>query len=61
MEWRGKETFNLFDNYNVTDRFGGESGYMAMSIKSMVEGGFKQEVKGLLKSVESIGTHKDYE
>ena len=48
-EWRGNEQLNLFDNCDVKDHFGGKSRYMLTSIKNSIDGGFKQEVKGIRK------------
>ena len=47
--WRGNERLNLFDKYKITDRFGSEAKYRAAYIKNTVDGGFRQEVKGVLK------------
>ncbi len=46
--WRGDQKLNLFDSCLVKDRFGGESKYFTTYIKSTLDGGLKQEVKGIL-------------
>lgn len=46
--WRGDQKLNLFDSCLVRDRFGGESKYFTTYIKSTLDGGLKQEVKGIL-------------
>ena len=48
-EWRGNEQLNLFDNCDVKDRFGGRAQYMLTSLKNSIDGGFKQEIKGIRK------------
>ena len=48
-EWRGEQALNLLERCNVKDRFGGEAKYMITYIKNSVDGGFKQEVKGIRK------------
>lgn len=55
-EWRGEQTLNLLERFNVKDRFGGEAKYMITYIKNSVDGGFKQEVKGIRKEQLSKGT-----
>lgn len=45
--WRGTEKLNLLETADITDRFGGESEYMVTQIKNSVDGGFKQEIKGI--------------
>ena len=56
-EWRGEQTLNLLERFNVKDRFGGEAKYMITYIKNSVDGGFKQEVKGIRKEQLSKGTY----
>ena len=48
-EWRGEQVLNLLERCNVKDRFGGEAKYMITYIKNSVDGGFKQEIKGIRK------------
>ena len=57
-EWRGEQTLNLLERFNVKDRFGGEAKYMITSIKNSVDGGFRQEVKGIRKEQFNKGTYK---
>ena len=57
-EWRGDEQLNLFDHCDVKDRFGGEAKYMITYIKNSVDGGFKQEIKGIRKEQLNKGTYK---
>ena len=56
-EWRGEQKLNLLERFNVKDRFGGEAKYMITSIKNSVDGGFKQEVKGIRKEQIRKGTY----
>ena len=57
-EWRGEQKLNLLERFNVKDRFGGEAKYMITYIKNSVDGGFKQEVKGIRKEQLNKGTYK---
>jgi len=57
-QWRGKEKLKLFDICKLTDRFKGEGFYTVSSIKNIVKGGFKQEIKGILQQSEKPGTYE---
>ena len=45
--WRGTEKLNLLETAEITGRFGGKSEYSVTQIKNSVDGGFKQELKGI--------------
>ena len=45
--WRGTEKLNLLDMSEITGRFGGGANYMITQIKNSVDGGFRQEIKGI--------------
>ncbi len=45
--WRGTEKLNLLETAERTGRFGGKSEYSVTQIKNSVDGGFKQELKGI--------------
>ncbi len=45
--WRGDQKLKLFDKFTVQDRFNRKSAYFATNIKSTLDGGLKQEVKGI--------------
>lgn len=46
--WRGDEELNLFEKCEVKDRFGVRADYITTYLKCSVDGGFRQEVKGVL-------------
>lgn len=56
-EWRGEQTLNLLERFNVKDRFGGEAQYSVTYIKNSVDGGFRQEVKGIRKKLIKEGIY----
>ncbi len=52
--WRGTEKLNLLETAEITGRFGGKSEYSVTQIKNSVDGGFKQELKGIKIKPENI-------
>lgn len=52
--WRGTEKLNLLETGKVSGRFGGEHGYMVTQIKNSVDGGFRQEIKGIKLNSASV-------
>ena len=56
-EWRGEQVLNLLERCNVKDRFGGEAQYSVTYIKNSVDGGFRQEVKGIRKKLIKEGIY----
>lgn len=38
---------DLLDTSNISGRFGGEANYIITQIKNSVDGGFRQEIKGI--------------
>ena len=57
-EWRGDERLNLFDHCDVKDRFGGKAQYMLTSLKNSIDGGFRQEIKGIRKRKINEGSYR---
>ena len=56
-EWIGDQRLNLQNACTVKDRFGGEAQYLVTYIKNSVDGGFRQEVKGIRKKLIKEGTY----
>ena len=56
-EWIGDQRLNLQNACTVKDRFGGEAQYSVTYIKNSVDGGFRQEVKGIRKKLIKEGTY----
>lgn len=45
--WRGAEKLDLLQTAEIKGRYGDGEAYMIMQIKNTVDGGFKQEIKGV--------------
>ena len=56
-EWIGDQRLNLQNACTVKDRFGGEAQYSVTYIKNSVDGGFRQEVKGIRKELIKEGIY----
>ncbi len=56
-EWIGDQRLNLQNACTVKDRFGGEAQYSVTYIKNSVDGGFRQEVKGIRKKLIKEGIY----
>ena len=48
--WRGKEEVALNERFTIKDRFGTEAVYGITSIKHLIDGGYKQEIKGIKRA-----------